>query len=155
MRVIGAIFYFFPVFVAFSRRNDEGAYSPWRVLLVDLFLGWTIIGWLYSWDLALRGFVSPRSTLFDRPPDGDQSYSPQGPARPIWGAAEPAAPRVCQCTTCNGQRQEDCIVCKGRGTWYEQPRTANGIAVLAGCDYCQRSGKIRCRTCNGQGHVPC
>jgi hypothetical protein len=154
MRIVWAIIYFLPVFVAFSRRNDEGADSPWRVLVVDLFLGWTILGWLYAWSLALRGYTPSTSTMWN-PQAGDGPTFSAGPAQPVWGSAEPAAPRKCRCTTCGGTGQQQCKMCNGRGTWYEPPQTASGTAVLAGCDYCTRSGRIRCQTCHGRGEVPC
>lgn len=42
--------YFAPALVAFSR----GVPSKWSVFVVNLFLGWTLIGWVVALAMAAR-----------------------------------------------------------------------------------------------------
>lgn len=42
--IIGLIIYFFPTIVAWMRGKKNG----WGVIVVNLFLGWTLIGWVIA-----------------------------------------------------------------------------------------------------------
>jgi hypothetical protein len=48
------------------------------------------------------------------------------------------------CSQCGGTGYRTCPSCNGRGSWYESPQTASGVAQLTGCNYCARSGKVQC-----------
>lgn len=40
--IIGIVIYFLPSIVAYNRNHNQ--YNP--ILLLNLFLGWTVIGWI-------------------------------------------------------------------------------------------------------------
>ena len=46
--LVGASVYFFPSMIAFARHQQEG-----MVLVLNLFLGWTLIGWVVSLAIAV------------------------------------------------------------------------------------------------------
>lgn len=48
--IIGLIFYFVPAIVAFNREHNDAI----AVFLLDLFLGWTFVGWVIAlvWSVA-------------------------------------------------------------------------------------------------------
>lgn len=50
--VLSIIFwaYFLPTVLAFYRKVS----SPWSVLVINLFLGWTLVGWVVALALAVR-----------------------------------------------------------------------------------------------------
>jgi len=61
--LIGSILlYFLPVIIAAVRNHHNG----WSILVVNLFLGWTIVGWV----VALAWAVSALSPT--KPTAGDQ-----------------------------------------------------------------------------------
>jgi hypothetical protein len=49
--------YFAPTFVAFSRGHPHAA----SVLVLNLFLGWTLVGWVVSLAMAVSGFERRRA----------------------------------------------------------------------------------------------
>lgn len=58
--------HFLPAYVAFSRYHP----ARWAILLVNIFFGWTLIGWVITliWALSAPHPVYPR-------------YPPYGPGR--------------------------------------------------------------------------
>ncbi|RKN37481.1 superinfection immunity protein [Streptomyces hoynatensis] len=48
--VLGAVLYFVPTAVAFAR----GVRNAGSVLVVNLFLGWTFLGWVVALAMAAR-----------------------------------------------------------------------------------------------------
>jgi len=40
--LLGAAIYFFPSIIAFGRQHHQ----QWAILVLNLFLGWTLIGWV-------------------------------------------------------------------------------------------------------------
>lgn len=52
--------YFLPAIVGFVRRKQ----NRWAILWLDLFLGWTVIGWivLMVWALGADAAPSPSTT---------------------------------------------------------------------------------------------
>lgn len=49
--VIVAVFYFMPTHVALIRKTPDRR----KVFLVNLLLGWTVIGWFFAAIMALKG----------------------------------------------------------------------------------------------------
>ncbi|MEV1008489.1 superinfection immunity protein [Streptomyces sp. NPDC049881] len=50
MLLVGVALYFLPTFIAFVRRVRNAG----SVLVVDLFLGWTLVGWVVALAMAVR-----------------------------------------------------------------------------------------------------
>ncbi|MFI7006826.1 superinfection immunity protein [Streptomyces sp. NPDC050145] len=50
MVVVVALFYFIPTLVAFGR----GVRNAGSVLVINLFLGWTLVGWVVALAMAAR-----------------------------------------------------------------------------------------------------
>ena len=55
--IIGACFYFLPTIIGFRKRN-AGA-----IFVLNLLLGWTIVGWIVALVWALTQDVEPRTIL--------------------------------------------------------------------------------------------
>lgn len=159
-----AFAYLAPAILAFARRNEPNACPAWRVLVLNLLLGWTIIGWFAALRLAVQGLTPQPSDIFSRraaddPPHasaslfpkiwGDATSGPTQPASPgppVWGDSPSApAPRP-PCPTCHGTGWQECLVCHGQPTRWVQPQSANATAVLWRCEACNGSGKIQCRS---------
>jgi Superinfection immunity protein len=51
-----AVIYFLPSIVVLVRRSDTAG----AVLVINLFLGWTFVGWVTSLAMAVSGTGSPR-----------------------------------------------------------------------------------------------
>lgn len=67
----GAAAYFAPTLVAIGRRvTNQGS-----VFVIDLFLGWTVIGWVIALAMALRTTTLPR-------PGGPYGYPDMRPGAP-------------------------------------------------------------------------
>ncbi|WLG64855.1 superinfection immunity protein [Pseudomonas sp. FP1762] len=47
--------YFLPSFNAFSRKHPD----RWPIFMLDLFLGWTLIGWVVSLVWSVSSITSP------------------------------------------------------------------------------------------------
>ena len=54
--IIAAI-YFFPACVGFARRH----HNRWPVLIVNLFFGWTLLGWVVALAMAAGEVRAARS----------------------------------------------------------------------------------------------
>ena len=50
MLVIATALYLLPSFLAFKRETKK----RWRILGINLFLGWTLIGWIVAMVMTLR-----------------------------------------------------------------------------------------------------
>ena len=50
MLVIGTFLYFLPSLLAFKRETRR----RWTILGINLFLGWTLIGWIVAMVMTLR-----------------------------------------------------------------------------------------------------
>ncbi|MGH3428161.1 MAG: superinfection immunity protein [Bryobacteraceae bacterium] len=48
--IVLAALYFTPTIVAFGRKHETAS-----VLVINLFLGWTFIGWVVALAMAVRG----------------------------------------------------------------------------------------------------
>jgi hypothetical protein len=83
LSVVGFIAYWVPTAVALIRHHR----SPGPIVIINLFLGWTIIGWIVA--LAMAVSAQPASQQEPGPP-----WPPaHPPARPEW-TAEPPATRL-------------------------------------------------------------
>jgi VWFA-related protein len=136
--------YMTPTLIAFSLRKVNKNAAIGVVFVVNLLLGWTIIGWFFALGKALKG-------------GGDSGYANQpmdaGPvSRGVWvpyeepeqAARNPLEnwgkePPKCYC--CHGEKTETCSLCGGHG-------------LAQGCTMCVNSGKITCRCCQGSGNAP-
>lgn len=50
MLIVGAVFYFLPTIIAATRKvRNVGS-----VVIVNLFLGWTLVGWVVALAMAVR-----------------------------------------------------------------------------------------------------
>jgi hypothetical protein len=63
--------YFLPSIIAFARRMK----NCWSVFFLNLFLGWTIIGWIACLCWSVAGTAEVKSVpapaiMYDRPPNG-------------------------------------------------------------------------------------
>lgn len=56
------VVYLIPTIVAFSR----GVSSPWSVVVVNVLLGWTFVGWVVALAMAARTVNRPAQS--ERPP---------------------------------------------------------------------------------------
>jgi hypothetical protein len=54
--VVAAVIYFLPSIVVLVRRSDTAS----AVLVINLFLGWTFLGWVTSLAMAVSGTGKPR-----------------------------------------------------------------------------------------------
>jgi hypothetical protein len=62
--IIVAGLYFLPTIVAFNRnRHNKGA-----IFVLNLFLGWTVLGWVVSMVWAVSSSQSPVIVVQQQPP---------------------------------------------------------------------------------------
>jgi Superinfection immunity protein len=61
--VFAFVLHFLPAFLAFSRNHP----SRWAILLVNIFFGWTILGWIIALIWALS---APPIVIVHYPPPG-------------------------------------------------------------------------------------
>jgi hypothetical protein len=62
--VLGAAFWLLPVIIAIVRRIPNTG----SVIVVDLLLGWTIIGWIVALAMAVRSQPRPQYLYAPPPP---------------------------------------------------------------------------------------
>jgi hypothetical protein len=57
--LVVAVIYFLPTMIAYARRHERRG----SILLVDLFLGWTFVGWWFAliWAIVGKPEITPRS----------------------------------------------------------------------------------------------
>ncbi|MGE0161029.1 MAG: hypothetical protein AB7T31_16650 [Gemmatimonadales bacterium] len=149
--LILAAAYFLPTIVAFGRWS-----APFRgkkVLLFGIFnffVAWTGIGWLACLIAAFSKRLEEYLGRMAAASAGVAGYAtpPAGTLQPpSWETVrEPA-----RCSACGGAGEQPCPQCSGRGSWYQPPQTASGVAQLVTCSYCTSSGRIRCQSCGGSG----
>jgi hypothetical protein len=78
-------FYFLPTIVAVIRKVPNMG----SVIVINLFLGWSIIGWIVALAMAARSVPTPQQVIVN------QYTSPQvpPPPAPTHGRAPPVNPR--------------------------------------------------------------
>jgi hypothetical protein len=113
---------------------------------VNVFLGWTIIGWLY----ALR-FVWFRPEGLT--PMGARGAGGAPPEQPTWPPSQPADRERVQCSSCGGTGKTSCGFCGGQGGRWQLPQTESGTSQWSSCTYCTGSGHISCSSCGGTGRA--
>jgi hypothetical protein len=87
--LVGLVLYFLPTIIAAARRNHVLA-----IFLIDLFLGWTCVGWIVALILSLVWGPSPGGSGYPpvypgAPPPG--YYPPPGGYQPPAGYQPPPA----------------------------------------------------------------
>ncbi|HEU0196749.1 MAG TPA: superinfection immunity protein [Nevskiaceae bacterium] len=91
----GLLVYCFPLLLALNRKHPHGAW----IAVFDLFLGWTLIGWLGALLWAYRGSGSGPKRNLDRLHGADTatqvSVSPQRRLCPYCGQELSQAASVC------------------------------------------------------------
>jgi hypothetical protein len=65
--VVGAVLYFVPTYIAVARRHH---WIP-RIFLVNLLLGWTIIGWVLALHMACTSRT--KTNAYWRPTDATEA----------------------------------------------------------------------------------
>jgi RsiW-degrading membrane proteinase PrsW (M82 family) len=73
--VVGIAMYWLPTFIGYRRKapNMSG------VVVINLFLGWTLVGWVAAFAMALREIPQPQGY---GPPPGWQPPQPPQQAPP-------------------------------------------------------------------------
>ena len=139
------LLYFAPVLIGAVRRwkNRRASWPVWKLFLVVLLAGWTVIGWLWALRMAFKDKSLP-DWLTSPLAQGSSGGGGGGGSPPVPGLEMPVEPTPCM--SCSGTGSHSCTVCAGRGQWYD----ASGPAH---CQYCVSSGKIACMNCRGTGKV--
>ena len=146
------LIYFAPTLVAWYRVRQGGAIVGrlGGIALINLLIGWTVIGWFLM--LANAFGVNPVAWFVLR---FGHHLTTSGPA-PTGGQdnfpASATATGVA-CGQCGGSGSVMCSSCGGRGSWYNAPTGAAGVAQLQTCGACTSSGRLRCPYCGGSGRV--
>jgi hypothetical protein len=137
-----------PIIVAVLRRrrtNRAGMIVIFLIMAVNLVIGTFSTGvMVILWLALMAAALSTRADAFVARllGQGTVRQMPQpGPSGPLDPAAQSLRPA---CSQCGGTGYRTCPSCYGRGSWYESPQTASGVAQLTGCNYCSRSGKVQC-----------
>jgi hypothetical protein len=104
--------YFVPTIVAVARKVPNLG----SVLVIDLFLGWTVIGWVVALAMAARTVPTTTQPPMRRPPPrSSQSATPPsaGPSPPsVTGSAPvPGPDAVRTCPYCKEAMQRHASVC--------------------------------------------
>ena len=143
--ILWVLIYFAPTIVAW--KWDASKTKPaWVVFLVNLTLGWTVIGWFIAWGMVLIDWRKMLIERYGRRPAGaGEAYQPPAETFGHSGTAQRT------CGACGGGRAQPCPQCRGsRGTWI-QPTTEHGTAQWQGCGYCTQAGTVTCGSCGGTG----
>jgi hypothetical protein len=139
------VVYLSPTLIGWYRaRQGKATVLPLKQLfLFNLFLGWTVVGWVLALANAL-GF-NPIAPLAQRLAKGlSAGGAPgMGPAGSDGSGSSSTLGRTCP--TCNGQGRMTCAACNGSGQRYEG-------AGLVTCSLCQGQRTVQCR-CGGSGRV--
>ena len=150
-----ALCYFAPTIVAWYRKRNGNLIlgTLGQIFVLNLVTGLTILGWLLALANAFNrnpvGWIAVRlaNPLIKYGRTGAPASSASG------GGARAEPPSSMSCSACGGSRSVMCSSCGGRGSWYNPPTTATGVAQLQTCPVCTSSGRIRCMTCGGSGRV--
>lgn len=146
--LIGLALYFAPSLAGLLLQR-QGAVKPGRslvpIVLVNLLLGWTVIGWFVAWFLVVRATWDAGSAPAARwtpPTPGPGRYAPPSGLREVerW------------CYGCGGTGQTTCSGCSGRGTVQPGFSTVNAPAWTP-CPDCGGRGRIGHRECEGTGRI--
>ena len=81
--------YTLPIWVALLRGSDKTA----PVVVVNLFLGWTLVGWVVALAMAVWRIESPPSGGSPEAPRYEPSGERRSPAENFLHASRPEAPR--------------------------------------------------------------
>ena len=137
------LFYMAPTLIAGYRvRQGKPIAIPFlKLLLFNLFLGWTVVAWLLS--LANAFGFNPVARIAPRLAKALEGAGGPGPPAPAGSDSSNLMGRTCP--TCNGQGRMSCGSCNGSGQRYEG-------AGLVTCSICQGQRTIQCR-CGGSGRV--
>lgn len=142
--------YLAPFLIAWyrQRRGKPIVLNLPQIFLLNFFLGWTVVGWLLALCAAFNqnpvAWVVLRIAKFF-PAGGLSAMPPQ----PFSSSPQMAA----VCSLCQGSGTMMCSYCGGRGSWYDAPTTATGVAQLSTCGSCVSSGRLRCGSCGGSGRI--
>jgi hypothetical protein len=60
--VAAVVIYFLPTMIAYARRHERRG----SILLVDLFLGWTFVGWWFALIWAIVGKPEKVKPFYER-----------------------------------------------------------------------------------------
>ena len=138
------LLYFAPVLIGAVRRRQSrrASWPVWKLFLIVLLAGWTVIGWLWALRMAFKDKSLP--DWLTSPLTASSGGGGGGGSLPVPGLEMPPEPATCM--SCSGTGSHTCTVCAGRGQWYD----ASGPGH---CQYCVSSGKISCMNCRGTGKV--
>lgn len=144
--------YFAPSVIAWYRHKQghpiPGSLGP--LILMNVFFGWTIVGWILPLVNALGYNPVPSIALAVAKVLPTQGV---GPIAPGAASAASGSSSGARCSMCGGSGSMSCSSCSGRGSWYDQPTTATGVAQLQSCGACLSSGRLRCTYCGGSGVI--
>jgi len=129
-----------------ARSGKPVVGSIFQLLVFNLFLGWTVVGWFLS--LANAFGRNPVAWIARRA----VKVLPSGAPVNTFGAATESS-GMRPCSACGATGQMTCSPCGGRGSWYDPPQGEYGTAQLRTCGACLSSGRVRCAYCGGSGRV--
>lgn len=137
--LFSVLIYFAPTILAW--RLKRSATPLLGVFIVNVLIGWTVVGWCMCWFLI---FWNPLGRISS----GGGSWTAGRPL-PIRNVSQPTERR--SCGACYGSKTQPCPSCGGqRGKWV-YPTTEAGSSRWEGCSYCMQSGTIACGHCGGSG----
>ena len=144
------VIYFAPTLIAWyrNRRGKPVFGSIGQIFVLNLLLGWTVVGWILT--LANAFGLNPVAWIVLRL----FKAAPSGPTKGLPRETASSFTNTVPCSSCGGSGSMTCSSCGGRGSWYDAPTGATGVAQLHTCSACVSSGRIRCTYCGGSGRVP-
>ena len=144
------VIYFAPILIAWfrNRRGKSVFGSIGQIFVLNLLLGWTVVGWILT--LANAFGLNPVAWIVVRL----FKAAPSGPTKGFSQGTASSSTNTVPCSPCGGSGSMTCSSCSGRGSWYDAPTGATGVAQLHTCPAYVSSGRIRCAYCGGSGRVP-
>ncbi len=171
------LLYFAPTLVGWLRIRSgrEDTVPLWWLFALNLLFGWTTIGWLLLWPLALGWWIPRIKTTEETQPRRPRKH--YEPVFGIWGpddekryraqqaaSTAPTAPAPTQytptewetpaletpCRSC-GNQGAVCPSCLGARGHMVSPQTESGTSYWVNCSYCTGSGRVQCSTCGRSG----
>ncbi len=144
--------YFAPTIIAWYRKSQGKpiTFTLPQIFLFNLLLAWTVVGWFLALSSAFG--KNPVAWIVTRVVGKSTGGPGFVPPRPVGATAATGVQMIC--SGCGGAGSIRCSTCQGRGSWYNPPTTANGVAQLQTCGACMSSGNLRCTICGGSGRVP-